>query len=166
MELLQKDIIKLLFVKYLSGHDAVKCLRVCKRFSECFTDQDKYILRQKCALFVERNKQNKYIDELLEHYTKGTDEKNAERIAWRKKPKKYNYYFCNGCANIIRAGVHRKSFHETTLCKRYFKNCEHCNLPFSFVHESTDHSIHAKTIGHNELMCPHKKITKKKTNKK
>jgi hypothetical protein len=154
MNTLPKDIIRLLVFNYVDGEYARNFLKICSKVYYSFSKTERKLLRMKSLYFIEKIKQEKYIKKVIDDMTIKGIEENVQRVVRGVKPKKYNYFFCEGCANVIRPGIVRGVRHENN-CKKNFNNCKWCGIPYASQYSPRGSvSSHAYYLLHNECKCP------------
>ena len=151
---LPKDIIRLLVFDYVDGEYAINFLKICRKVYNSFSSNERNLIRMKSLYFMERCKQLKYIRKVIDEMTIKGIEENERRAIRGVKQKKYNYFFCEGCASVIRPATIRCVRHLDS-CKRTFHNCKWCGIPYSCNKFSNSGiSKHGHYLLHREKDCP------------
>lgn len=157
MNTLPRDIIRLLVFDYVDGEYAINFLKICRKVYNCFNSNERNLIRMKSLYFLEKSRQLKYIRKVIDEMTIKGIEENKRRAIRGVKQKKYNYYFCEGCANVIRPGIVRGIRHDD-VCNRTFHNCKWCGIPYSIPYKckysSRAISPHGRSLLHQERNCP------------
>ena len=163
MNTLPRDLIRLLVFKYINNECIINCLKVCHKIFYSFTKEERNQLIMRSLTFQEKQKQLKYINKVIQSMTVNGIKENERRLKSGQKLKKYNYYFCYGCANPIRPGSIRGVRHDV-VCKKLFHNCIYCGIPFTtgLYSSRSAAGLHGQHLFHQENTCPKRLLQMKK----